>query len=80
LVENAHARLSDLYWHDERCVPWQGTGLGVVQAVNVFENWDSQIRRVAGRSVDVVRAERQFGQMLDGQKLTARAMSLVGAA
>lgn len=55
-----------------------GTGLGFVQAVNTWENWNGTVRGRKGRPVDVVRAERQFDAVAKGtQPLTAKAIGTV---
>lgn len=53
----------------------KGTGLGFVQAVNTYENWNGLVRGRRGRELALVRAERQFDAVAKGnQPLTAAAI------
>lgn len=51
--------ITQLYGHDERCAPWRGTALGVLQA---FNTWDHHYRGVRGAS----RAERNMQNAISG--------------
>lgn len=69
LADTTRASILGLYSMDERCLPWHGTGLGFVQAVNVHENWHTSMR-LNGKAQGEARALRQFDQMRAGQPLT----------
>lgn len=43
-VEKIRAGLDDLYRYDERAATWQGTALGVVQAVNTYAHHKQAVR------------------------------------
>ena len=49
-------KLNDLYFHDGRVAPWKGTGFGVLQAVNTYDQHEGIVRNVS-------RAERNFRKM-----------------
>lgn len=56
----------------------KGTGLGFVQAINTYENWNGIVRGRRGRDVSLVRAERQFDAVAKGsQPLTTKAIASV---
>jgi len=59
---------------------FKGTGLGFIQAVNTYENWQAPVRGRKGRSEATLRAERQFDSMVKGsQPLTDAALKAVNA-
>ena len=57
-TETVWQELDDLYFHDERSAPWNGTALGVYQAANTYHH---HYKTVRGRS----RAERNAAQRLN---------------
>lgn len=75
MAENMRGKILGLYRTDKRVEPFAGTALGFVQAVNTYENWNGIVR---GKGANV-RAERQFGSMLNGQPLTAKALAAAGS-
>lgn len=44
LAENKREGINAMYRHDLRAAPWQGTALGVVQAVNTYDHHATTIR------------------------------------
>jgi phage/plasmid-like protein (TIGR03299 family) len=59
LAQDKQASLTQLYQHDERCAPWQGTAFGVVQTVDTYTQHLQTVRNVA-------RPERNMLSVLDG--------------
>lgn len=45
MAQNKRDQLNQLYLHDSRCAPWQGTAHGVVQTVNT---WTHHIQTIKG--------------------------------
>lgn len=73
--ENLHA----LYKHDERCAPWAGTAWGVVQTVNTWERWESNVRKGERDERNQDRDLTDFWNELDRSTLGTLNRVLVGA-
>lgn len=59
LTDKKRSTLERLYAHDDRVAPWAGTAHGVIQAVNTFEHWESNVRGAS-------RAERNMLRTIAG--------------
>jgi phage/plasmid-like protein (TIGR03299 family) len=57
---NTREAIASLYKSDERCAPWQGTGLGVLQA---FNTWTHHVQGARGSS----RVQRNMLKAVTGQ-------------
>jgi phage/plasmid-like protein (TIGR03299 family) len=51
-------RIIQLYRHDPRVAPWQGTAHGVLQAVNTYEHHCTQVRRIPRGDRNMLRTLR----------------------
>ena len=60
LAENKLGELNKLYKHDIRAAAWKGTGLGVMQAVNTYDQWVGTMRNLG----DGNKAQARFGRSL----------------
>ena len=56
MYDNHRDKLNDLYFNDPRCAPWKGTGFGVLQTVNTYDQHEGIVRNVS-------RPERNFRKM-----------------
>ncbi|MDE1904880.1 MAG: DUF932 domain-containing protein [Rhodospirillales bacterium] len=70
LATNRRQALTELYTHDDRCAPWNGTALGVLQATNTYQH---HVQRVKG---DTPRAQRNALNALTGVTAKADARTL----
>jgi phage/plasmid-like protein (TIGR03299 family) len=61
LAENKRADIANLYHNDERAAPWAGSALGVMQAVNTYNNHEATIRNAEHR------AERVADNLVTGK-------------
>jgi phage/plasmid-like protein (TIGR03299 family) len=60
LAENKLGELNRLYKHDPRVAPWKGSGLGVMQAMNTFDQWIGTMRNLG----DGNKAQARYGRSL----------------
>lgn len=67
--------IATLYLRSEQVAPWKGTGWGLVQAANTYEQWVAPVRGGADKAQ--LRALRQFDALVKGQPLTTRALKAV---
>ncbi len=73
LALSKRSDVAELYTKDERAAPWQGTALGVMQAVNTYTNHKAAVRGVAHRAERV--AENQVsGKLSELDQLAMRTL------
>lgn len=65
MAVNRREKLEDLWRNDPKVQPWQGTGLGVLQAANTYRTWEGIVKGADGG-----RLERNFTNDVFG--LTAK--------
>jgi phage/plasmid-like protein (TIGR03299 family) len=78
IATNKAGELNRMYKHDPRVVPWKGTGLGVVQAVNTWQQWEASAKGLDGNKAQA-RYNRSLMQATDGtlDKQTRRVRELL---
>lgn len=59
-AESKKTEIAALYNTDPRCTPWHGTALGVMQAVNTWQNHDATVKGTS-------RPERNLGNVISGK-------------
>jgi phage/plasmid-like protein (TIGR03299 family) len=60
-ANNRQERLTDLYYNDPKCAPWNGTLFGAVQTVNTDRTWNASVYE----SWDGGRFEKNLAAMVD---------------
>ena len=69
-LENKQKVLNDLWAHDPRCTPWQGSALGAFQALNTY-----RIHLSGSSKVDSNTSEKRFDRNM-GNIISSRALKL----
>lgn len=69
MAENKREELTRLYRHDNRVAPWQGTGWGVLQAINTYDHWSATVRGKSREERNMTAAVMGGFDKLDGGTL-----------
>jgi phage/plasmid-like protein (TIGR03299 family) len=66
IATNKMGELNRMYKHDARAAQWKGTGLGVVQAVNTWSQWEASAKGLGDGSKAQARYNRSLMNATDG--------------
>jgi len=67
MAENKRGELNRLYKHDERVAPWMGTGWGVYQAVNTYDQHYAVSRNLGDGNKGAARYDRSLMAVSGGE-------------
>jgi phage/plasmid-like protein (TIGR03299 family) len=76
MAENKRSEIVNLYLHDDRCAPWQGTAYGVLQTFNTWNHHFASVKK------GVPRFQRNMENVVTDKMANADAaiLAAIGAA